>query len=157
MAFGASVTVAVLDDEAGGWDPSAQSGGSMSEQVEECMDLEHRLHWLHLEPTHLLYYTVCTDYTWSPLTCVGQRSCVGRRSGGGGVRVAVLVKIFTFLGVERLPHRPAYLHAFDAIVVLVDTIIYPLQKVGAVSQSKSSDVWVYSTQSALATLGDHSP
>jgi hypothetical protein len=51
-----------------GWDPSAQSGGSKSEQVKHCMDLEHCVHWLHLEPTHLLYYTVCTGYTWSPLT-----------------------------------------------------------------------------------------
>jgi hypothetical protein len=25
------------------------------------------LHWLHLEPTHQ-YYTVCTGYTWRPLT-----------------------------------------------------------------------------------------
>jgi hypothetical protein len=25
----------------------------MSEQVKECMDLEHCLHWLYLEPTHL--------------------------------------------------------------------------------------------------------
>jgi hypothetical protein len=25
----------------------------MSEQVEECMDLAHCLHWLHLEPSHL--------------------------------------------------------------------------------------------------------
>jgi hypothetical protein len=25
----------------------------MSEQVKQCMDLEHWLHWLHLEPTHL--------------------------------------------------------------------------------------------------------
>jgi hypothetical protein len=24
----------------------------MSEQVKECMDLEHCPHWLHLEPTH---------------------------------------------------------------------------------------------------------
>jgi hypothetical protein len=37
----------------GGWDPSAQSGGSKSEQVKKCMDLEHCPHWLHLEPTHL--------------------------------------------------------------------------------------------------------
>jgi hypothetical protein len=35
-----------------GWDPSAQSGGSKSEQVKQCMDPEHCLHWLHLEPTH---------------------------------------------------------------------------------------------------------
>jgi hypothetical protein len=37
----------------------------MSEQVRQCMDLEHFIHWLHLEPTHLLYYT---GYTWSLLT-----------------------------------------------------------------------------------------
>jgi hypothetical protein len=37
-------------------DPSAQSGGSKSEQVRQCMDLEHCPHWLHLEPNHLLYY-----------------------------------------------------------------------------------------------------
>jgi hypothetical protein len=52
----------------GGWDPSAQSEGSKSEQVRQRMDLEHCLHWLHLEPTHLIYYTVCTGYTRSPLT-----------------------------------------------------------------------------------------
>jgi hypothetical protein len=28
----------------------------------------HYLHWLHLETTHPLYYTICTGYTWSPLT-----------------------------------------------------------------------------------------
>jgi hypothetical protein len=28
-------------------------GGNDSEQVEQCMDLEHCLHWLQLEPTHL--------------------------------------------------------------------------------------------------------
>jgi hypothetical protein len=28
----------------------------------------HCLHWLHLEPAHLLYYTVRTVCTWSPLT-----------------------------------------------------------------------------------------
>jgi hypothetical protein len=32
------------EEEAGGCDPSVQSGGSMSEQVKECMDLEHCLH-----------------------------------------------------------------------------------------------------------------
>jgi hypothetical protein len=52
----------------GGRDPSAESDNSKSEQVEQCMDLEHRLHWLHLDPTHLLYYTIRTGYTWSPLT-----------------------------------------------------------------------------------------
>jgi hypothetical protein len=45
-----------------GWDPSAQSAESKSEQARQCMDLEyylhclhclHCLHWLHLEPTHL--------------------------------------------------------------------------------------------------------
>jgi hypothetical protein len=77
---------------AGRWDPSGESVNSESEQVRQCMDLEHCLHWLHLEPTHLLYYTgytwspltyctihwlhlepthllYCTGYTWSPLTC----------------------------------------------------------------------------------------
>jgi hypothetical protein len=40
---------------------------SKSEQVNHCIDLEHFVHWLHLEPTQThLYYT---DYTWSPLTC----------------------------------------------------------------------------------------
>jgi hypothetical protein len=32
----------------GGWDPSAQSGDSKSEQVIQCVDLEHCPHWLHL-------------------------------------------------------------------------------------------------------------
>ena len=36
----------------GGWDPCAQSDGSKSEQVRQCMDLQHSLHWLHLGPTH---------------------------------------------------------------------------------------------------------
>jgi hypothetical protein len=39
----------------GGWDPSAESDNSKSEQVKHCMDLEHCMHWLHLEPTHLLH------------------------------------------------------------------------------------------------------
>jgi hypothetical protein len=30
----------------------------MSEQVKECMDLEHCLHWLHLEPTHRIFDVV---------------------------------------------------------------------------------------------------
>jgi hypothetical protein len=53
-----------------------------SAQGRQCMDLEHRLrwlhfgarapvpyclHWLHLQPTHQ-YYTVYTGCTWSPLT-----------------------------------------------------------------------------------------
>jgi hypothetical protein len=40
-----------------GWDPRAESNGSKSEQVRQCMDLQHCLHWLHLEPlsiTHLV-------------------------------------------------------------------------------------------------------
>jgi hypothetical protein len=37
----------------GKWDPSAQSGDNKSEQVRQCMDLQHCLH---------------TGYTWSPLT-----------------------------------------------------------------------------------------
>jgi hypothetical protein len=40
-----------------GCDPSAQSGNGKSEQVKQRMDLEHCLHWLRLEPAHLLYYT----------------------------------------------------------------------------------------------------
>jgi hypothetical protein len=52
-----------------GWDPSAQSDNNKSEQVKQCMDLRQCLNLLHLEPTHLLYYTTCTGYTWSPLTC----------------------------------------------------------------------------------------
>jgi hypothetical protein len=31
---------------------SAQSVNSKSKEVKHCMDLEHCLHWLHLEPTH---------------------------------------------------------------------------------------------------------
>jgi hypothetical protein len=38
----------------GGWDPSGESDNSKSEQVKQCMGLEHYLHCLHLEPTHLL-------------------------------------------------------------------------------------------------------
>jgi hypothetical protein len=38
----------------GGWDPSGESdNNNKSEQVKQCMDLRHCLHWLHLEPTHL--------------------------------------------------------------------------------------------------------
>jgi hypothetical protein len=33
----------------GGWDPSAESDGSKSEQVKQCMDLAHFIHWLHLK------------------------------------------------------------------------------------------------------------
>jgi hypothetical protein len=36
-----------------GWDPSGESEERKSEQARQCMDLEHSLHWLHLEPTHL--------------------------------------------------------------------------------------------------------
>jgi hypothetical protein len=35
----------------GGWNPSAASDGSKSEQVMRCMDPKHCVHWLHLEPT----------------------------------------------------------------------------------------------------------
>jgi hypothetical protein len=37
--------------------------GAQSPPLLRCM------RWLHLEPNHLLYYTVYTGYTWSPLTC----------------------------------------------------------------------------------------
>jgi hypothetical protein len=37
----------------------------MSEQVKECMDLEHCMYWLHLEPTHLRL----------PLAVAHQSSC----------------------------------------------------------------------------------
>jgi hypothetical protein len=46
-------TLITFEGQPGGWDPSVQSGGSMSEQVKKCINLEHCLHWLHLEPTHL--------------------------------------------------------------------------------------------------------
>jgi hypothetical protein len=37
-----------------GWGPRAQSDDSKSEQVRQCMDLQHCLHWLHaVAPTHL--------------------------------------------------------------------------------------------------------
>jgi hypothetical protein len=36
----------------GRWDPSEENEENKSEQVRQCMDLEHCLHWLHLEPTH---------------------------------------------------------------------------------------------------------
>ena len=37
------------------WDPSAQSDSNKSEQVKQCMDLKHCLHWLHaVAPTHLV-------------------------------------------------------------------------------------------------------
>jgi hypothetical protein len=48
----------------GGWDPIAQSEGSKSEQVKQCMNLQHCLHQLHLEPTH----RVGSD-------CIFQRCC----------------------------------------------------------------------------------
>jgi hypothetical protein len=41
------------------------------------MDLQHDLHWLHLEPTHLLYYT---GYTWSPLTSSTTLATLGAHS-----------------------------------------------------------------------------
>jgi hypothetical protein len=44
---------------------SGESDNSKSEQAKQYMDLEHCMHWLHLEPT---LYTVYTDCTWSPLT-----------------------------------------------------------------------------------------
>jgi hypothetical protein len=34
------------------WDASAQSEVSKSELVRQCIDLQHCLHWLYLEPTH---------------------------------------------------------------------------------------------------------
>jgi hypothetical protein len=37
-----------------GWDPSAQSDGSKSEQARHCMDLQHCLHWLRLALPHLV-------------------------------------------------------------------------------------------------------
>jgi hypothetical protein len=30
--------------EAGGWDPSRESDSSKSEQIKQCMDLEHYIH-----------------------------------------------------------------------------------------------------------------
>jgi hypothetical protein len=57
-----------LRDVVDGIQESAQSDDSKSEQVRQCVDLQHYLHWLHLEPTHLLYYTGYTGYTWSLLT-----------------------------------------------------------------------------------------
>jgi hypothetical protein len=48
---------------------SSEQVGESQSKSEQCMDRPHCLHWLHFEPTHLLYYhTVCTDYSWSPLT-----------------------------------------------------------------------------------------
>jgi desulfoferrodoxin (superoxide reductase-like protein) len=44
----------------------------MSEQVKHCMDLEHFIHWLHLEPTHLIA-TIC--FNPNLLSC-GKRRCV---------------------------------------------------------------------------------
>jgi hypothetical protein len=41
-----------------GWNPSAQRDDSTSEQARQCMDLQHCLHWLHFEPTHLQCDTV---------------------------------------------------------------------------------------------------
>jgi hypothetical protein len=41
------------------------------------MDLQHCVHWLHLEPTHLLYYT---GYTWSPLTSSTTLATLGAHS-----------------------------------------------------------------------------
>jgi hypothetical protein len=61
----------------GGWDPSAQSEESKSEQARQCMDVEHCLHWLHLEPTPLLYYT---GYTWSPLPSSTTLATLGAHS-----------------------------------------------------------------------------
>jgi hypothetical protein len=37
----------------GGWEPSEESVSSKSGRASQCMDLQHCLHWLHLEPTHL--------------------------------------------------------------------------------------------------------
>jgi hypothetical protein len=47
-----------IRDLCSGWDPSAESDNSKSEQVKNCMDLEHCLHLLHLEPTHELEITL---------------------------------------------------------------------------------------------------
>jgi hypothetical protein len=45
-----------------GWDPSAHSGESKPEQVRQCMALEHCLHWLHLEPTHLVHREITLEH-----------------------------------------------------------------------------------------------
>jgi hypothetical protein len=39
----------------GGWVRSRESDSSRSEQVKQCMDLQHCPHWLNLEPTHPKY------------------------------------------------------------------------------------------------------
>jgi hypothetical protein len=51
------------------------------------MDLQLYLHWLHLEPTHLMHYT---GYTWSPLTTHLSRVKVWRavRTIGGTLGLA---------------------------------------------------------------------
>jgi hypothetical protein len=51
--------------------------------------VQHYLHWLHLEPTHLLYNTICTGYTWSPLTRPYRPRIVwdGARLGGRNARI----------------------------------------------------------------------
>jgi hypothetical protein len=59
----------------GGWDPRAESVNSKSEQVKQGVDLDHCLHWLHLEPTYLLYYCCMHWLHLEPLThllCEGQ-------------------------------------------------------------------------------------
>jgi hypothetical protein len=72
---------------AGGWEPSTKVNESKS-QVKRSQELHgsntlytlatlgaylpgaHCIHWLRLESTHLLYYTVYTGYTWSLLTYI---------------------------------------------------------------------------------------
>jgi hypothetical protein len=106
----------------GGWDPSAQSGGSKSEQVKHCMGLvhyRHCLYCLHLEPTHLVH----------PSGTVG-----------------VVLRVRVMLGVRVCTHTIRIVRTHTAWWVgsnghmMVDGI--QVHTVEAVSQSKSSTVWI---------------
>jgi hypothetical protein len=56
----------------GGWDPSGESEESKPEQVRQCMDLEHCLHSLHLEPTHRVWFYLHLD---AALTALSYARC----------------------------------------------------------------------------------
>jgi hypothetical protein len=52
----------ILIQTCGRWDPSAQSDNAASQsesRVKHCMDLEHFVHWLRLEPTHQSSHREC--------------------------------------------------------------------------------------------------
>jgi hypothetical protein len=65
--------------DAGGWGPSGGSDISKSEQVKQCMNLDHCLHWLHLEPTHpILHLSILAALgAHSPYTALSTMAALG--------------------------------------------------------------------------------